>query len=223
MPTDAAAHPYGNPTTAKVLLIGHDPRLQSSDTVAQYAFFADHYFQHDAPPTHGPAKAKYGLAKAVFDYVAWLTAGRYTPDQVLLTNLCNHALPHAPKGKTVYIPESAAREGLTSIRSLLAQGSVEVIFATSNQVTYWLGQLGFFDPGSDFLRAAAPQPKGVANDPPYYAQSKSRSFTLVCGKRFVADGRWTLVPVVHVKNWPLTGRFTKAYGQALEGVRTSFA
>ena len=77
--------PYGEPMTAKVLLIGHDPRLQKSDTIAQYALYADYYFRFPNAPTYGPHKAKYGLAQKAFDYAAWLTGGRYTADQVLST------------------------------------------------------------------------------------------------------------------------------------------
>jgi len=36
--------PYGDITKAKVLIIGHDPRLQQSDTMAGFCFFADYYF-----------------------------------------------------------------------------------------------------------------------------------------------------------------------------------
>ena len=33
-----------NGVTPKVLLIGHDPRLQSSETIADYALFSNYYF-----------------------------------------------------------------------------------------------------------------------------------------------------------------------------------
>jgi hypothetical protein len=54
--------PYGNPETAKILILGHDARLQKSDAVAQYAFFADHYFQFKKKPTYG--RASFGAALA---------------------------------------------------------------------------------------------------------------------------------------------------------------
>ncbi len=129
--------------------------------------------------------------------MTWLTAGRYAPEQRLLTNLCTHALPHAPQGRTVYIPEDAARAGQDAVG----------------------GRLGFYVPGEAFLRAAAPLAKGVAADPPFYAQSRARAFTLVCGRRFLADGRWTLVPAADVKHWPLNGRFAAAgrRGEGMDG------
>ena len=45
----------------KVLLIGHDPRLQTSDTIAKYALFADYYFREQ--PKNSSGKRKYNFAK----------------------------------------------------------------------------------------------------------------------------------------------------------------
>ena len=213
---------YGDPQSAKVLLIGHDPRLQKSDTIAQYALYADYYFRFPARPKYGPDAKKYGLAKQTFDYAAWLTAGRYTAQQALVTNLCNEALPHAPGGGTVCIPEPKARDGTAAIRGLLAQGQVDVIFAMSQQVTYWLMALGFCEADAAYLRAAAPRAAGAAHDPPFYAPVKQGMFHLVCGRRFAADGRWTVIPIPHVKNFPLRGGFAAKYGAALDAVRRSF-
>ena len=33
------------PENPKALVIGHDPRLNRSDTIAEYSLFADYYFQ----------------------------------------------------------------------------------------------------------------------------------------------------------------------------------
>lgn len=49
---------------AKVLIIGHDPRLQSSDTKAEYVLFADYYFKTDIKG--GAEKRKQGLAKSLY-------------------------------------------------------------------------------------------------------------------------------------------------------------
>ena len=35
---------YGS-ETSKVLIIGHDPRLQTSQTEAEFCFFANYYFK----------------------------------------------------------------------------------------------------------------------------------------------------------------------------------
>lgn len=217
-----ATLPFGNPATAKVLLIGHDPRLQKSDTIAEYALYADYYFRFPEASTYGPHKAKYGLAKKAFDYVAWLTCDRYTADQVLVTNLCNVTLPHAPKGRIVYIPEQQARDGIAAIREPVSQGHLDVIFAMSQQVNYWLMALGFCEPDVAYLRAAAPKAKGVDKVPPYYEPAKPSAFKLICGRRFLVDGRVPLIPVPHVKNYPLNKSFAAAYGDTLSAVRESY-
>lgn len=36
---------YPKTFAPKALIIGHDPRLQNSDTIADYALFADYYFE----------------------------------------------------------------------------------------------------------------------------------------------------------------------------------
>lgn len=52
---------------AKALLVGHDPRLQNSNTIANYALFADYYFK---PISNIQSeKRKYGLAKSSFEYI----------------------------------------------------------------------------------------------------------------------------------------------------------
>ena len=71
----------------RILLIGHDPRLQNSETQAEVALFADYYFR--PVPTKPSEKSKYGLAKATFDMLTWLTCGKYNPEEVYITNLCN--------------------------------------------------------------------------------------------------------------------------------------
>ncbi len=203
----------GDLREARVLVIGHDPRLQRSDTQSQYAFFADYYFR--PIPTQRSELQKYKLAQAVFSYVAYLISSRYSPDKLVLTNLCNTALPHAPKRKTVLIPQQEARAGISAIRDILHQSSVEVVFAMSLQVNYWLQKLGFYPPVPEFLRAAEPAPRGLKHEPPYYEARRGRAFQLICGKCFNVDGR-RVIPILHVKNWPLRGVFKKAYAQAYE-------
>ena len=107
----------GDIKKAKVLVIGHDPRLRETNTLASNAFFADYYFR--SIPTQRSERAKYNLAEAVFGYIGYLTSYKYSADQIVLTNLCNFALPHAPKGKTVFIPEEKARQGINEINDML--------------------------------------------------------------------------------------------------------
>jgi len=40
---------------AKLLLIGHDPRFQESDTISEYSLFADYYFK---PEPYSPLLLK---------------------------------------------------------------------------------------------------------------------------------------------------------------------
>ncbi len=160
--------------------------------------------------------AKYNLAKAVFNYISNLTSFRYTADQIVLTNLCNNALPHAPKGKTVYIPESEARIGICTIQNILIQSCIEVIFAMSAQVNYWLQKLGFYPAVTEFLSSAEPKAKGVNYTPPYYEAKTGRAFTHICGRRYTKDNNLSIIPVLHVKNWPLRGPFAQVYSKAYD-------
>ena len=71
--TVAAAKPYchGGLSRARVMLVGHDPRLRRSDTVAPYCLFADHFFR---PKPKGRAEArKHGLAESAFRMVTDVT------------------------------------------------------------------------------------------------------------------------------------------------------
>jgi hypothetical protein len=212
-----ATKPYGDPARASVLLIGHDPRLQQSDTVAPYSLFADYHFR--PKPTKGSESAKYDLAAAVFGMVGWLTGDGVRADEVVVTNLCNQTLPHAPKGRTVLIPEAQAACGIAELHSLLSGSSIRVIIAMSQQVNYWLQLLGFCAANPAFLEAAQPSASGVANDLPFYQQRKPGAFTIVCGRRHEGPGGVPVFPVVHVKSWPLEGPFLNAYGLAHESCR----
>lgn len=147
--TEAATKPYGNPARAKVMLIGHDPRLQQSETVASYCLFADYYFR--PKPSGRSEAAKYGLAASSFQLVLSLTGSSVSPEEVLLTNLCNRALPHAPRGKTVLIPRHEAERGIVELRQLLDGSTVRVILAMSQQVNYWLQKLIFCTATEEFL------------------------------------------------------------------------
>ncbi len=201
----------GDMQNARVLVIGHDPRLQSSDAIAEHAFFADYFFQ--PAPEQASERAKYALAESVYGYVNHLTSGRYETGELVLTNLCNAPLPHAPRFKTALIPEAAAQAGLEAIQAILGQGRIELVFAMSQQVNYWLQKLGFYPPVVEFLEMADPRPEGLQHDPPYYEPRQNRAFQLICGQRY-SDGVRAVIPILHVKNWPLTGRFAAAYGQA---------
>ena len=204
----------GDMRQAKVLVIGHDPRLRESDTLATYAFFADCFFR--AVPTSSSEAAKYRLARAVFSYIGHLTSYKYSADQLILTNLCNTPLPHAPKRKTVLIPQQQAEAGMGAVYGILGDSTVRLIFAMSAQVNYWLQNLGFYPAVPDFLDAAKPNPKGISHEPPYYEPTRTGAFQSICGRSYAAAGNRSVYPVLHVRNWPLEGPFERAYASAYE-------
>ena len=206
---------------AKALLIGHDPRLQKSDTQASYALFTDYYF--DPIPTKTNEKKKYGLAKTTFDHLLYLTNNKIDPKTVYITNLCNDGLPHAPKGKTVLIPEQKAQEGVERIRKILKDyPSIEYIFPMSLQVNYWLQKLGFYASNNDFVIKSEPKEIGVINDKPYFEPRNSGTFLLICGNRYNPIGNaQIIIPILHSKQFPLNKR-TIAYRSAYESIKAYF-
>lgn len=101
---------WGDLKKAKVLVIGHDPRLQHSDTIAEYCLFANYYFKQNI--RNESEKRKRDLANSTFQQIMYLTNNKFNIEEIYLTNLCNEELPHAPLKKTVYIPEDKARNGI---------------------------------------------------------------------------------------------------------------
>jgi len=203
--SNVATKPWGNPGKAKILVIGHDPRLQKASTIANYCFYADYFFQ--PKPDRKSDLAKYQLAEALYQCIRVLTDGCFHDDEILITNLCNEALPHSPKGKTVLIPKGKAEEGLKNIRVLLEGSKVRLIFAMSQQVNYWLQKLGFYATNTGFLEQSEPKGKGVNCKPPYYEPRSTGAFKEICGKNYSADNEYALFPILHIKNYPLKGKF----------------
>ena len=203
--------PYFRSPNAKILVIGHDPRLQTSNTQAEYAFFANYYFEYN--PEDKRDKAKHELAEALYSYIGWLTDNRYNNDDFIITNLCNHHLPKAPKGKTVYIPEDKAKEGLDNIRHILKDFKIKFIIATSQQVNYWLQKLGFYDSGNDFLKKSVPKEIGIKEN--YFEAKQNGAFLDICGRKYLAD-KIPLFPVLHVKQYSLKGGIKTNYDKLLQ-------
>lgn len=195
--------PFGDPSKARVLVIGHDPRLHKSKTIAKYPFFADHFLE--PIPSRKPELSKYRLAESLFSYVGWLTSYKYSACELIITNLCNKALKSAPNGKTVLIPEERAREGLNNIRKILKHSRIEVILAMSQQVNYWLQKLGFYSSTEEYLEQS--QPKSKAAEQGYYEPVGKSPFLQICGNKYLADGI-PLFPVLHVQQYRL-GRHKK--------------
>jgi len=205
----------------RALLIGHDPRLRQSDTQAECALFANYYF--DNAIRDRAIKSKQGLAASAFNQITYITNGKIKPEEIYITNLCNSALPHAPRGKTVYIPEDKAKEGFENIKRIIEENqSIEYLFPMSLQVNYWLQKLGLYDSNDEFVEKSTPNSNGISNNPPYYEPKEKRTFLLICGNRYkLTGGTQTVIPILHAKCFPLNEQF-KAYEPAYERIRSYF-
>lgn len=197
------AKPYGNPHSADLFIIGHDPRLQISDVEANYVFFMD-YLEREVPKTY-PERRKYGLAKSVIGYIAYLTAGKYgidTTEKLYFTNLCNEFLPHPKRSGTVLIPNDKAEYGISEIENILKVDSFKLILPMSLQVFYHLVRRGFVPNESDkmreFLRKARPDDSYAAWGA--YSSAEPRAFVEVCGNIYYHRAI-PVIPILHVKNW----------------------
>jgi len=201
----------------RALLIGHDPRLQQSDTQAEYVLFANYFF--DKSIKDRSFKSKYGLAASAFNQITHITNGKIKPEEICITNLCNSALPHAPKGKTVYIPEDKALEGFENIKRIISENaSIEYVFIMSLQVNYWLQKLGLYDSKDGFAEKSSPKTNGILHEPPYYEPKGKSPFLMICGNRYhVSGGKQVVIPILHAKCFPLNNHF-KAYEPAYERI-----
>jgi hypothetical protein len=208
--------------TARALVIGHDPRLKNSDTIAQYALFADYFFKE--VPSNTSEKRKYGLAKATFEHIKYLTFNKIKPETVYITNLCNESLPHAPKNRMVYIPMEKAMEGVRNINKILRENpSIEYLFPMSLQVNYWLQKLEFYTPNQEFLMSTEPHKKGLMNEPKYFQPKNNRTFLLICGNIYSQlDGNTKVLPILHSIQFPLNRNTLPSYGPAYEKIRNYF-
>ena len=205
----------------RALLIGHDPRLQQSDTQAEYVLFANYFF--DKTIKDRTFKSKYGLAVSAFNQITHITNGKIKSEEIYITNLCNSALPHAPKGKTVYIPEDKAIAGVENIKRIIEENqSIEYIFPMSLQVNYWLQKLGLYYSSAEFVEKSTPKTKGILNEPPYYEPKEKYTFLLICGRKYqVKEGTKIVIPILHAKCFPLNKQFV-AYEPAYERIRNYF-
>jgi hypothetical protein len=206
---------------ARALLIGHDPRLQQSDTQAEYVLFANYYF--DKTIKDRAFKSKYGLAASAFNQITYITNGKIKPEEIYITNLCNSALHHAPKGKTVYIPEVKAIEGIENIERIIKEHqSIEYLFPMSLQVNYWLQRLGLYYSSAEFVEKSTPKTKGILNEPPFYEPIEKNTFLMICGNKYqVKEATQAVIPILHAKCFPLNKQF-RAYEPAYERIKKLF-
>ena len=202
-----AAKSYGNTNTTDIMVIGHDPRLQSSLAEAEYAFFMDYLDRFESIPSYAPDKRKYALAHAVVDYVNSLAGYQISKDRLYVTNLCNEFLPSTLGEGTVLIPEPEAKRGYQTICGAIDQGHFKVIIPTSCQVFYHLCRLGFLDEKDEritqFVKSASP--KKDKQEQGAYVTAGKAPFLAVCGEKFHHAGI-PVVPVLHVKQWPIKPR-----------------
>lgn len=170
-------------------------------------FFLDYLCKYETYPSYGPEKRKYGLARAMVDYVSELAGYQVPLDSLYVTNLCNEFLPSTQGKGTVWIPEAQAKKGYQEICRATNQGHFKVIIPTSCQVFYHLARLGFLDEKSEqialFIERSAPQKNKQKQG--VYATSSKAPFLEVCGEKFHHD-RIPVIPVLHVKQWPIQAK-----------------
>ena len=197
--------PYGDLEKSKVLVIGHDPRLIYSETIAEYCFFADYYMEKykGTKPTSISEKNKYNLARSNYLYINNLTNYKYKNEEIYITNLCNNGLVRSTSG-TVYIPESEAEKGVAEIKEILNNSKIEKVFAQSAQVNYWLQKLGIYSSNDDYVKLSEPVESYSEQGEymPYYRVKKLPSpFYSICGKEYMIGDKVKLYPIIHVKQY----------------------
>lgn len=199
--------PYGDPAKAKLFIIGHDPTLQRGDAQAQYAFFLN--YLDELRPLSGSERRRYDLASAVVKYVGHLGGSLLSAKEMYFTNLCNEFLGHPSGGGTVLIPDEVADRGVQAIENALPQESCRAILPMSPQVFYHLARTGFVADPDENLRTFVKKakPKSTVSKRGAYEPVGRRPFLLVCGRKYRHRNDLTpIIPIVHVKQWPLNRR-----------------
>jgi hypothetical protein len=187
--------------SAAILVIGHDPRLQRSQTEAEFAFFMDYLTR--PRPTLRSEQRKYDLAEAVANYVTELAGRPVALKELYVTNLCNEFLDFTPGSGTALIPDDRARQGVEEITNAAAIGNFKIILPMAVQPCYHLCRLGFIDEDTERVRrfVTGARPRAFKAAQGIYVQSGSAPFLAMCGQRLHHRGV-PVVPIVHVKQWP---------------------
>jgi|GEM_PF-676603 len=193
--------PYGNLATAKVLVIGHDPKLQTGSTRAEFTFFMD--YMEECRPATTSERAKHDLALCTYCYIKTLTGRSASFEDIYFTNLCNQFLERNGKG-TILIQCSIADQDIQEIEEILNKGSFEVILPMAQQVFYHLVRKGFVEGASSenlatFLKKS--QPRQKAAEQGIYVPVGAAAFVDVCGNRYTHRSGIPIVPILHVKQW----------------------
>lgn len=190
--------PYGNPSRAEILVIGHDPRLKKGKAEAEYAFFMN--LLEETEPSNRVKKSEYDLANSTYSYIRELTGDRVPLGNMYFTNLCNEFLPRPENKGTILIPDGLADKGICDIEDALEKGPFKVIVPMALQVFYHLVRTGFVTDGSgDELQTFCSQSKPVdkAKEKDIYKAAVDSTFLRVCGRTFY-HGKVPVVPIVHV-------------------------
>ena len=208
--------PFGNIDKARILVIGHDPRLRRSDAKTQYAFFLS--YLEKQRPTRPSERRKYDFASSVVNYIRHLGGPSVALEDMFFTNLCNEFLEHPIAGGTVFITDDAAERGTQAIEGMLSSGSFKVILSMAPQVLYHLVRLGFIANPDENLRTfliTARSSPATANRKAYVPVGRS-PFLKVCGRKYYHrnDGV-PIIPIVHAKQWPLNKRMEPHYGSLM--------
>ena len=206
-------------SAAKVLVIGEDSNLQWSETVPKVVMFADYFFR-SFPEDHGE-RSRNVEARNLFDYITYLTGGKYKPEEYYFTNFCNDYVEQSPKGKRVLIPSEKAVRGLSHVEWILQENpSIEYVVAMSLQTNYWLQKLGFYEGSDDFVYGAQPRQVGLNSEPPYYQPVNGKVFQSVCGRVFeckMVQGL-KVIAALPAKDYPLKEKNAEMYGEIFQNL-----
>ena len=215
--------------TPKVLLVGENPTLQwSPDEVIEYVMFLDYYFKPQ--PEDNGERSRFVEAESIFSCIRSLTGGKYKAEEIYGTNLCLYQLKRAPHGKRVLIPANKVDEGLDHIVKVLVDNpSIEVVFAASIQVNYWLQRLEFYgDKNETFIYGAQPRQVGIVSSRPYYQPVNAKVFEAVCGNVYeithpaLLERKVKIVPILPAKDFPLFDKSLEKFGDAYDRISEYF-
>ncbi len=217
---------WGSLLTTKSLLIGENATLQWKDEVVEHAMFLDYYFEH-APYDLGE-RSRWSEAKAIFEALLDMSSGVVLPQEVHGTLLSNEILPRPPKGKHLLIPQREAIEGAKHIKSVIEKNpTIEYIFVIGLQANYYLQRCGLYSCGEEsesFLRGAEPRRVGLTSRDPFYQPVDAKPFRKICFNRYEATSYTgvTVIPILPIKSYPLTGNDLEAFGENYERLKASF-
>lgn len=207
---------------AKVLIIGEDSNLQWTDTVTEYAMFADYYFR-PFPEDHGE-RSRNVEAQNLYHHILFLTNDRFKAEEIYVTNLCNDYVQPPAKGKRVLIPEERAVKGFDHIKWILEQNpSIKYIFAMSLQTNYWLQKLGLYGGDETFIHGAQPRRVGMECIEPYYQPVDAKTLRTIIGQIYDTTlPEVKIIPVLPAKDFPLRDKNEELFREAYTKIRTIF-